>query len=248
MRHIHTIASKPRWVGSNELERSLQYLLAEIAALQPTASQNGLQLELEMFRSGPGSYSVDLANIDLIISYHNVSNVVARLSPAHMSANENVKSLLLAAHVDSAAGSPGASDNVVGVAALVEVLRCIVESDVYSLRRPVVFFLNGGEEAILTGAHAFVTQHRWASSIAAHINMESIGSGDIYHLFRFGPHNPWLIEAYARSVSVPSTSVTATDLFNLKVSLLHFCAHLILLRNPAFTNKYSSSRLFFSHT
>lgn len=170
-----------------------------------------------MFRSGPGSYSVDLAHIDLIISYHNVSNVVARLSPAHMSTDMSTKSLMLAAHVDSTPSSPGANDNVVGVAVLLEVLRCVVESDLYSLRRPIIFFFNGGEEAILTGAHAFITQHRWASTVAAHINMESIGAGDMYHLFRLGPHNSWLVEAYAKSVSMPSTSVTATDLFNLKV-------------------------------
>lgn len=220
MRHIHNVASKPRWVGSDALELSLQYLLTEIAALQQYASRNGLHLELEMFRSSPGSFSVDLANIDLIMSYHNISNVVARLSPAHMSTNMSTKSLMLAAHVDSAPSSPGANDNVVGVAVLLELLRCIVETDVYSLRRPVIFFFNGGEEAVLTGAHSFITQHRWAPTVAAHVNMESIGAGDMYHLFRLGPHNPWLIEAYAKSVSMPSTSVAATDMFNLKVSVL----------------------------
>lgn len=217
MEHIRKIAAKPRWVGSLALEESLQYIQSELLALKPIAERNGLELEVEFFRSGEGSFVIDLAGIELIVAYSNISSVIARLRPAHMPADTKEKALLINAHVDSAVASPGASDNVVGVGVGMEVARCIASSPVYELKRPIVFLFNGAEEAICVGAHSFVKQHRWASPIAAHINLESLGPGDSYHLFRLGPHNRWLVEAFADSVSVPSTSVTASDLFDSKV-------------------------------
>lgn len=217
MEHIRKIAAKPRWVGSLALEESLQYVQSELLVLKPIAERNGLELEVEFFRSGEGSYVIDLAGIELIMAYSNASSIVARLRPAHLPADTKERALLINAHVDSAVGSPGASDNVVGVGVGIEVARCIASSPVYELKRPIVFLFNGAEEAMCVGAHSFIKQHRWASPIAAHINLESLGPGDSYHLFRFGPHNAWLVEAFADSVSLPATSVTSSDLFDFKV-------------------------------
>lgn len=217
MEHIRRIAAKRRWVGTLALEESLQYIQAELLELKPIAERNGLELEVEFYRSGSGSYLIDLAGIELILAYSNISSVVARLRPAHLLVDTKEKSLLINAHVDSAAGAPGASDNVVGVGVAMEVARCIASSPIYEVKRPIVFLFNGGEEAICAGAHGFIKQHKWVSPIAAHINLESLGPGDSYHLFRLGPHNSWLIEAFANSVSLPSTSVTASDLFDAKV-------------------------------
>eukprot|EP00177_Eucheuma_denticulatum_P004584 GFKZ01008339.1.p1 GENE.GFKZ01008339.1~~GFKZ01008339.1.p1 ORF type:complete len:915 (+),score=96.89 GFKZ01008339.1:302-3046(+) len=217
MRHIRILGAKPKWPTSQALQHALLYLIDELHSLRSHAQQHGFELEVELFRSDYGSFFVDIAHIDLYASYDNVSSVVARLRPANLPVDTPEKALLLAAHLDSAFSSPGANDNVVGVAVILEVLRSIASSDRYALSRPIVVLFNGAEESILMGAHSFVTQHRWAPTIAAHVNMESIGSGDRYHLFRLGPHSPWLVDAYANAVSFPVGTVSATDVFDLKV-------------------------------
>lgn len=217
MRHISTIAERPRWVGSQAMHEALIYIQSEVEALKPIVNQHGLELDFEMTVSGPGSYIVDIANIDLITSYSNITNIVVRLRPSHVPYDSDMSSLLVNAHVDSAVGAPGASDNVCGAGVVLEIIRCLSSSDILKLSRPVIFLFNSAEEPVLVGAHAFVKQHRWVPTIAAHINLESLGPGDTYHLFRLGPHSPWLAEAFARGVSIPSTSVTASDLFELKV-------------------------------
>lgn len=220
MRHVRIIAARPRWVSTKALDEAMRYIYSELDALKPVADNHGMELDLEYMRSGPGSYVVDIANIDLVTSYSNLSNVVARLRPKHLPYDTDMRTLLINAHVDSAVSAPGASDNVCGVGVVMEVIRCIASSDVLKLSRPLVLLFNGAEEAVLPAAHAFVKQHPWAKGIAAHINLESLGAGDAYHLFRVGPHSPWLVEAFANAVSMPSTSVSASDLFESKVSPL----------------------------
>lgn len=226
MRHVRVIAEKPRVIGSRALNDALLYVQAKLELLRPVAESNGMALDVHFFRSGPGSYATAVANIDLVLSYSNLSSVVARLRPLHPDSREgsltNASSLLINAHVDSAIGSPGGSDNVAGVGVALEVARCIASTKrhVNRLQRPIVFLFNGAEEAVLPGAHSFVTQHPWAPPIAAHINLESIGSGDAYHLFRLGPNAPWLAFTYGRATSVPVASVTATDMFEAKVGFI----------------------------
>ncbi len=221
MQHIREIAAKPRWIRTKSLEQSLAYIHRSVLDLEAQATRNGLDLEVELFKSGPGSFPCSIAIIELLISYDALTSVVVRISPKGHPRDVR-DSLLINAHVDSAPGAPGASDNVVGVGVAMDVLRSMVATppEVNAFRRPVIFLFNGGEEAVLPAAHSFISQHPLAKSIAAHINTESLGSGDSYFLFHLGPKNSWLAHAFARSVSVPFASVTASDLFEAKVCFL----------------------------
>lgn len=221
IRHIRRIAGKPRFVCTAALEESLQYILSELEKLQVSAQRKGLELDVHLFRSKYDSFSTSIGNVKLLNSYNNMSSVVARLRPVGVDYQSDEKSLLINAHVDSAIGAPGANDDAAAVGIMMETIRSISEHSSYnaSLRRPVIFLFNGGEEVVLPAAHSFITQHPWAPTIAAHINLESIGSGDSFQLFRLGPGSPWLAKAFARSVSVPSGAVTGTDVFNSKVSV-----------------------------
>lgn len=220
MQHVNVLAAKSRAVNTLALDKSVQYLLTELQSLQPNAMAAGLNLDIDVFQSSPGTFSIALGHFPFVNSYDNLTSVVVRLRP---SADDlaSVESLLVNAHIDSAIGSPGANDNIAGVSLALDIVRCLVEHHhEYGIVRPIVFLFNGAEEVILSGAHSFVTQHPWAQSIVAHINLESLGSGDYYHLFRLGPNNPWLAHAYARAVSVPSSSVVGTDIFETKVNSL----------------------------
>lgn len=217
MQHVETIAARPRWVGSNALDESMEYIMSELLSSAEMAEKNAMKLEVEMTYAS-GSFECSMGPTNVLVSYGNVSSVVARLSYAGEDAQDAdmQKSLLVNAHVDSAWGAPGANDNVVGVGVAMEALRSIAATppSVNRLQRPVVFLFNGAEEPLLAGAHGFMTTHRWAGSIAAHINLEAVGSGDSYTLFRLGPGNTWLAKAYASAVKRPRGTVSATDVYD----------------------------------
>lgn len=228
--HLSAIAAQKRYVGTRALQNSFSYVTHHIKRLVPIAASNHMALEVHVFRAKPSSYAIEFASTSFINSYDNVTTVVARLRPSHLPANSPQKSLLINTHIDSAIESPGASDNVASVAVALDLIRSLANMPPSEnvLSRPIIFLFNGAEETILMGAHSFVTQHPWASSVQAHINLESIGSGDSYYLFRLGRHNPWLAYVFANAVSIPSTSVAASDLFSSHVSysnirIPHFC-------------------------
>ncbi|XP_037092427.1 endoplasmic reticulum metallopeptidase 1-like [Pollicipes pollicipes] len=140
--------------------------------------------------------------------YANVQNIVARLGPA---AGSN-HSLLVNCHFDTAIGSPGASDDGISCAVMMEVMRRISQSRV-RLRHSIVFLFNGAEENMLQAAHGFITQHRWARSVRAHVNLEACGAGGRELVFQTGPGHPWLVKAYAESVPHPFAHIIGQEVF-----------------------------------
>lgn len=62
-------------------------------------------------------------------------------------------------------------------------------------KNPIIFLLNGAEEALMMGSHGFITTHRWVPTIAAVLNFDSAGTGHQAMLFQAGRED--LIRAYA---------------------------------------------------
>lgn len=238
LRHIEHLGQRKRTVSSVALEDGLRYVAAEMDALRLTALQNNYVMDIQKFRSNPSSFCTTIGPFGLLHAYDDIPSIVVRIRPHYIEKNAKIATLLINAHVDSALGSPGVSDNLSGVGLSMDVIRAIVSSssDRFRLKRPVVFLFNGAEETVLPGAHSFVTQHPWGRSSAAHINLESIGSGDAYYLFQLGPNAPWLAQAYADAVSIPYGTIAATDVFNTKVSTnCFFCSvkHSLCNYNPS---------------
>jgi hypothetical protein len=128
-----------------------------------------------------------------------VHNIVAMRSGA-----DTGKAVMLAAHYDSVAAGPGASDDGVGVAAALEVAR-IVSADPQP-RNPIVFLIDDGEEAGLLGAWGFVRGHPLAGRIGAVVNLEARGTSGASVMFETSDGNRWLIDLLARSVARPVAS------------------------------------------
>ncbi|MFL5033696.1 MAG: M28 family peptidase, partial [Microvirga sp.] len=81
------------------------------------------------------------------ISCARVRNIIAVLGPPRG------KAVLLNAHYDSTPVGPGAGDDGIGVATLLEVGSIMSKQP---LRRPVILLFNEGEELGLVGARAFL--------------------------------------------------------------------------------------------
>ena len=146
--------------------------------------------------------------------YCNVTNVVARLYPRHLGDKrddlESTPSILVNAHFDSFVTSPGASDDGVGVAAMLEVIRAYANDGMVK-RYPVIFLFNGAEENNQQASHGFITQHPWSKTVRAMINLEAIGTGGRELVFQCNSH--WLACMYTKYVPYPSISALAHEFF-----------------------------------
>ena len=130
-----------------------------------------------------------------------VKNVLARLDG---SGEVSSGSVLVASHYDSVPAGPGASDDGVGTAAVLEIARALK-----SLPRPthsVIFLIDDGEEAGLLGARVFVDQHPWAREIRAAVNIDNRGTSGPSLMFETGSANRSMVQLYAKHAAHPATS------------------------------------------
>ncbi len=124
-----------------------------------------------------------------------VSNIIATLT------GRRPEAVGLVSHYDSAPESPGAADDGLGVAVVLETARVLAAR---ADRQWTTFVLvTDGEEASLMGAAALVTDRVIASNLKAYINVEAAGSDGAAVLFQTGPGNGWLTSAWARRAPHP---------------------------------------------
>lgn len=156
-----------------------------------------------------GSFDLDL--IDGVASqYENVQNVVVRLSPVPASQH----SVLVNCHFDSVSNSPGASDDAVSCAVMLQLLEHLSHrSTARRLRHNIIFLFNGAEENMLQAAHGFITQHKWSWSVRVHVNLEACGAGGREVVFQTGPGNSWLVKAFADVAPHPFAHILAQEIF-----------------------------------
>ena len=132
-------------------------------------------------------------------------NVIALLGPSAG------KALLLSAHYDSVAVGPGASDDGIGVAALLEVGSILEHRP---LRRPVILLFNEGEELGLIGARAFLADPL-SRKVDSLINFDARGVAGPAMMFETSQPNGPAISAFAAAVERPFASSMMTDVARL---------------------------------
>lgn len=169
----------PRPVGTEANRAGVERLLALLrrAGIEPQVQ--------EAFACGP--YGV----------CGRVRNVVARLG------SPGKKAILLCAHHDSVAAGPGASDDLAGVAAILESARALRAGP--SLPRPVILLVTDSEETGLLGATAFAEQHPWAREVGGVVNVEARGTEGPSLLFDTPGDPAWLRRAL-RGLRHPNAS------------------------------------------
>jgi hypothetical protein len=140
-----------------------------------------------------------------LVACSRVRNAIAVLGPPAGSA------LLLSAHYDSVPVGPGASDDGIGVATLLEVGSILRNRP---LRRPVILLFNEGEELGLVGARAFLTDPL-SRNVDSMLNFEARGVSGPVTMFETNEPNGAAIAAYASAVSRPFASSLSTDVARL---------------------------------
>ncbi|XP_005060943.1 PREDICTED: endoplasmic reticulum metallopeptidase 1 [Ficedula albicollis] len=196
----------PRTVGSPENEvLAVNYLLEQIRGIE-RESTDAHKISVDIQRP-TGSFSIDFLG-GFTSYYANITNVVVKLEPRDGAEH----AVLSNCHFDSVPNTPGASDDAVSCAVMLEILNTLSKSS-EALQHAVIFLFNGAEENILQASHGFITQHEWAKSIRAFINLEAAGVGGKELVFQTGPENPWLVQAYVVAAKHPFASVVAQEIF-----------------------------------
>jgi hypothetical protein len=134
-----------------------------------------------------------------------VRNLVATIGPAEG------KHLLLVSHYDSTPAGPGASDDGIGIASMLEVAALLRGRQ---LARPVTFLFNEGEESGLLGARAFLERDPLAGRVDTAINLESRGVTGPAIMFETSRPNGAAIALY-RTAGRPVANSLSTDLYRL---------------------------------
>jgi hypothetical protein len=127
--------------------------------------------------------------------------------------SRNAPALVLMAHYDSVYGSPGAADDIAGVASALEVIRAIKTHGTPA--RDVMLVFTDGEEAGLLGANAFFEQSPLAAHVGFVVNMESRGGGGRATMFQTGPRNGGAIDLYRRTAVTPESNSLAVFVYKI---------------------------------
>lgn len=135
-----------------------------------------------------------------------VENIIARRPGASGAA------VLLMAHYDSVGAGPGASDDAMGVAALLETARALRNE---KTRNPIQFLVTDGEEAALLGAEAFAADATLMRDVAVVVNVENRGTYGASNMFETSTGNRWLARHLAAALPRPQATSFFYEIYNL---------------------------------
>lgn len=145
----------PRVVGSSANEEgAIKYFMNYVQKLKSEA-KDIYEIEADV-QIASGSY----VHWEMINMYQSIQNFVIKIGPKNYNGTSY---LLVNSHYDSVPFGPGAGDDGVMVAVMLETIRVLSQAD-KPLKNPVVFLFNGAEENPLQASHAFITQHKWAKN------------------------------------------------------------------------------------
>ncbi|WP_135232268.1 M20/M25/M40 family metallo-hydrolase [Nocardia sp. CS682] len=199
-RVVEEIARQPHPIGTAEHARVRDHLVAELRNL-------GLETEIH---EGIGKYPTAFQRD--VLGMGRIANIVARLPGTN-----STGTVFLTAHYDSVASGPGANDDGVGVAAVLEDVRALRASGA-ALRNDVVVLLTDAEETGLLGAEAFVTAGKDGRDTGVVINHEARGAGGPVLLWRTTHPDGALIRAVERVAPYPNTDSLSTTLAGAQTS------------------------------
>ena len=181
-----TIGSRP--VGTEENARARAYIVDQLKSL---------------------GFSVRVQSMDASRPEHGLTARVANI--IGVLPGEREEALGLLAHYDSSPDAPGATDDALGVAVVLEAARVFAAAP--DRRWTLYALITDGEEAGLLGAAGLVTDREVMSRLKAYVNVESIGSAGPAVLFQTGPGNAWLTGAWAGRAAHPRGGSYAIEVY-----------------------------------
>ncbi|MFP4015708.1 MAG: M20/M25/M40 family metallo-hydrolase [Halanaerobiales bacterium] len=183
IKHVKAIAQRPHPTGSVENIKVRDYIVTQLREL-------GLEPEIN--------------------KYGQIHNVLAVMEGSNHI--EDSGKIFIVSHYDSVPEGPGASDDGVAVAAMLESLRAL--KDLPPLKNDIVFLFTDGEEIGLRGARAFMDNNPLADDIALVLNLEARGTGGPSIMFETSVNNGRLIQEFAKAVPYPVANSLSYEIYS----------------------------------
>ncbi|XVE99313.1 hypothetical protein REPUB_Repub03eG0187600 [Reevesia pubescens] len=212
MKHVKALTELgPHPLGSDALDLALQYVLAASEKIKKTAHWE-VDVEVDSFHVNSGASRMRSGMfVGRTLIYSDLNHIILRILPKYVpEAGENA--ILVSSHIDTVFSTEGAGDCSSCVAVMLELARGISQW-AHGFKNAVIFLFNVGEEEGLTGAHSFITQHPWRSTIRMAVDLEAMGIGGKSSVFQAGPH-PLAVENFASAAKYPSGLIIAQDIFS----------------------------------
>jgi Peptidase family M28 len=137
---------------------------------------------------------------DVVLACGRVVNVIAHIDGTAPASG----SVLLAAHYDSVPAGPGAGDDGVGVASIIEIARILKQQP--APHHPIILLIDEGEETGLLGARLFVSEYPAARTIKAVVNLDARGDSGPSLMFETGAATDWTLRLFADVVARPMSN------------------------------------------
>jgi hypothetical protein len=229
--HIRRMAAEVHSVGSPGLKRTQEYLKNQLKGMGYAYTEDSYQLSMEgvrdLWRLWRGYYGdpylptdeeirdwAGLSEQDLM----ELNNILV-----HVDAPDTDETIIFMAHTDSVIQGPGAFDDIVSVAALLEGLRAVQGKEIV---RDLLFLFTDGEEQGLLGAAKFIADHpEYHKRTRLVVNLEARGNAGVLILFQTTDNNLGFIETYRQAVSYPFSMSIATSVYKTMpndTDLTHF--------------------------
>ena len=198
MSHLVRIASEAHPPGSPAHGGVREYLLRQLRAMghEPVVQTTTSAIVVGAARGGGAA-----------ITAATVRNILARVPGSEPGG----PAVLVTAHYDSAAISPGAADDGSGVVTILESLRALGAGP--GLRNDLIVLITDAEEVGLLGARAFVNEHPWMDDVTLVVSIEMRGGGGPAFMFETGANNGWVIAALRESNPRPVANSVAYELY-----------------------------------
>ncbi len=219
LKHIRQMASQVHSVDSDGIKVTHEYLLNQLEEMGLFAHQDDYELSMEevlALQKERAEYrqvvfdETEESNRDYSgigeKPTMNLTNIYT-----HIDVPGTDETILFMAHTDSVKMGPGAFDDIVSVASLLEGMR---QLKFMTPRRDLLFLFTDGEEQGLLGAAKFVKDHpEYRDITRLVINIEARGNKGSLLMFETTPNNLGIVTEYAKAVSRPVSFSIATAVY-----------------------------------
>jgi hypothetical protein len=196
LHHVEQIARQPHPPGTAEHVQVRNYIQQQLSAM-------GLNPQIEAQTVVNSDFS---KRIGILISAGRPENIRATIT-----GTKSTKTILVAAHYDSVATGPGASDNASAVAAALETIRALRAGP--PLQNDIAFLFTDGEESGLLGAKAFAENSKELANIGMVLNFDARGTSGQDLMFEMGPESGRLLQEFAHVAPYPSASSLGYEIY-----------------------------------
>lgn len=231
MSHVYNIAKEPHPSDSEAVKDVRKYLTSqiekmglkyEIQSFERDILGEWLNSHYEQISNNPelgafrekwakenGYNSFEDYYREYIVGNTEYQNILVKIGP------ENPKyKFLMMAHYDSVKQGPGAGDDAVSVAALLECMRILSQKD--DMKNAVYFLITDGEESNLVGSEYFIKNPLfYPEEITMITNFDARGNKSVPFIYQSSANNKNLIKIAANVLRKKWMLSWAADIFKI---------------------------------